>query len=117
MRDLKILEFIKKKIESCSADYLFEVLIYFVSGFVLGLVIKHSTRYFLWFLIFSIISFWAIQNFGLISINQDCIKDLMSFSQKYSLSQVFDAIIDFVNNHIAESLALILGFYLSWEIL
>lgn len=117
MKQLKFLDVIKSKIQSCSTDYLFEVLIYFGSGFILGLIIKYSTKYILWLLFLGIAGFWLIQNFGLVTINQDSLKDVISIAQNYSISDIFDALIDVVNNHIGESLALILGFYLSWEIL
>lgn len=117
MRHLEFFDTIKQRLQSFSVDNLFEVLIYFGAGFILGLIVKYSIRYFLWFLIFSIVSLWAIQNFGIVAINYDYLKELLSVAQDYTISNLLNNTIGFVQSHIAESLGLLLGFYLSWEIL
>jgi len=117
MQHIQFLDIIKKKMQSLTVDNLLEVLIYFGLGFVLGLVIKYSIRYFLWSLIVGIISLWAVQNFGIVSINYEYFKEFLNLTQGYTISDVLNGIMSFVYGHIGESLGLIFGFYLSWEIL
>jgi len=117
MQRVQFLDIIKQKMQSFSVDNLLEVLIYFGAGFILGLVVKYSVRYFLWFLIFGIISLWAVQNFGIVSINYEYLKEILNLAQDYTISDVLNGIMHFVMGHIGESLGLIFGFYLSWEIL
>lgn len=117
MEHLQFLDVIKQKMQSISADNIFEVLIYFVAGFILGLVAKYSIRYLLWFLIFSIVSLWVVQNFGIVSINYAYFREFLNLAQDYTISDVLHGIVDYVHSHIAESLGLILGIYVSWELL
>jgi len=117
MKQLQFMDVIKHKMQSFSVDDLFEILIYFVSGFVIGFVVKYCLRYFLWFLIFSIISLWVVQNFGIVYINYDYFKDFLGFTHNYTISDILNMMLEFIYNHIGESLGLIFGFYLSWEIL
>lgn len=117
MTRLQFFDVIKQKIKSFSTDDFFDVLIYFGAGFVSAFIIKHLIRYFLWFLIFAIITVWASQNFGIVSINYQYLQDFLTMSQDYTLHELFGHAISFIQAHIAESLAFIVGFYFSWEIL
>lgn len=117
MEQFKFLDIIKQKLQSFSVDNLYEILIYFVAGFVLGLIIKYSVRYLLWFLIFAIITLWAVQNFNIAVINFDSLKEFLSLAQDYTISDILNAGLEFIYNHIGESLSFIFGIYLSWELL
>jgi len=117
MEQLKFLDIIKQKLQSFSVDNLFEILIYFGAGFVLGLILKYSIRYFLWFLIFAIATLWAVQNFGIAVINYDYFKEVLSLAQDYTISDLLNMGLEFVRDHIGESLSFIFGVYLSWELL
>ena len=117
MKQLLFLDIFKQKMQSLSVDNLFDVFVYFIAGFILGLIVKYSLRYFLWFLIFSIVSLWLVQNFGIITINYDYLHEFTTLVQDYRLSDLVNLVIAFVKSHIGESLGLIFGFYISWEIL
>lgn len=117
MERLQFLDILKQKMQCFNVDNLFEILVYFVIGFVLGSVIKYSARYFLWFLIFSIISLWAVQNLGVVSIKYEYLRELFHMTEEYTISDLLKGLVDFVQSHIAESISLIFGIYLSWEIL
>lgn len=96
-------------------NWYIEVAGYLIAGFIIGFLIKHGGRFFFWLLLGAALALWALELLQVISIDYSMLKALFGLSSDMTVHDVFARAVVWVQSHMIECLAGLLGFILAWK--
>jgi hypothetical protein len=92
------------------------IAIFFVGGFVAGLILKYLGRYLVWLLI-AALALWGLEHFELITINHAAVKGFLGLSSEASWNEVVTQFTEWIQAHIPESVAVAFGLLFAWTVM
>lgn len=99
-----------------STGWLMEIGAFALGGLIAGFLLKHFARFVILGIICTGLLLWVLNYYDVVSINYSYVKALYGASSTISLRDLIDSAIFWVRNHIGQTIAACVGFFISWEL-
>lgn len=107
---------IKQQFNNLSTVWTVEILSYLLSGFIIGFLFKHTSKYIISLTIITLLSLWGLEHFDIITINYNYINNIIGLPVNTQLADITNQITLWMQNHVSQCIASGLGFYLALEL-
>ncbi len=107
---------LKQKWESLDVSHSWygPLLLYGGLGLITGFLFKYLARPILWIILGTVLILWLLNTFNLVSIHYDAITSFFGFPSTANFQEALNGYLAWAQAHMAESIAFVVGFFISW---